>query len=304
MKRPPSHGPQEAPEAHWQPTVSVDPLSAIQSLYTPVEIEPSAFPFSFADQIVTLGSCFAEDIGRKLQVDHFALCANPFGILYNPLSISAALSTLRQGDSFELEDLHFAGGRWHSWCHHTCFSHTNRHEALQLINDHFEDGVASLARANKLFLTMGTAWLFEHQGQLVANCHGLGRDQFNRRLASVDEIVSALEAELTVLFAANPSLSVVLTVSPVRHLRDGLVENQISKATLILAAHKLALALPRLEYFPAFEIVIDELRDYRFYHADLVHLTATAVDYVYGRFVEKHLTNEALSLLATVHEIA
>ena len=302
--RPAPHGPQEAPEAHWQPPVTVDHERAVQSLFSAVDVEPSAFPFSYADQVFALGSCFAENIGKKLLHDHFSLCLNPYGILYNPLSIATALSRLRVGGSFKAEELFLARGRWHSWCHHTCFSRADNDEALQLINDRFEEGRDCLARSNKIVLTLGTAWVFEHRGRVVANCHGLGREHFSRRLLAVDEVVGALKEELEELFAFNKSLSLVLTVSPVRHLRDGLIENQQSKATLILAAHKLAQALPRLEYFPAFEIVVDELRDYRFYHPDLVHLSDTAIDYVYGRFVSAHLDHKALVLLSTVQEIA
>lgn len=248
-----------------------------------------------------LGSCFATNIGARLAAVKFRCDVNPYGVLYNPLSISAALRRIVSGESYGPGELFQYQGCWHSPMHHGDFSAPVREEALERINARLRQAHGELEGLDYLLLTWGTAWVYEDRatGQVVGNCHKRPETDFTRRRLSVAEVVQDYVSLLSGLFARNSRLRVVLTVSPIRHVRDGLHANQLSKSVLLLAAEQLQEAFPeKVYYFPAYELLVDELRDYRFYADDLAHPSAMAVDYVWERFTDWCIAAEAKPVMA------
>ena len=257
-------------------------------------------------RLMLLGSCFATHIGARLAEAGFRCDVNPYGVLYNPLSIDAALREMIAGKVYTLADLHLHQGLWHSPMHHGDFSSPSPEEALQRINARLRRAADELDGLDYLLLTWGTAWVYEDRrtGRVVGNCHKQPEKDFLRRRLSVDEIVLDVVSLLSGFLVRNGRLKVVLTVSPIRHVRDGLHANQLSKATLLLAAEQVEAAFPdRVFYFPAYELVLDELRDYRFYADDLVHPSELAVRYVWERFTQWCLDPEAVRLMADYEDI-
>ncbi len=253
------------------------------------------FPFQLHHQtpIVSIGSCFAEHIGARLERLKFPICRNPFGILYNPMSIGKGLQLLLEDYSFSEKDLVQHNGIWHSFQHHSQFSGLDKAEVLANIRATSTQASKVLHSSNRLILTFGTAYVYEHleQQEIVANCHKIPATKFQKRRLDIAEIVAAYRPLFQKLKTKNSEIEILLTVSPVRHIRDGIIENQRSKATLLLAIDALCEAFDFVHYFPAYEIVMDDLRDYRFYQADLLHPSEVAIDYVWEVF-EKSLFSE------------
>ena len=254
-------------------------------LYTTVDVEPSGFTLDCNTPVVSLGSCFADEMGRRLQEGGFDVELNPFGTLYNPASIADGLSRLMEGRPIDGSDLVRHDGLWHSWCHHGSFSRTDRDECLAVCNRRMAEARTALLKARLLMVTFGTAWVFEHGGRVVANCHKVPAAEFARRRMTVDEVVALWRPLLQRLQEFNPDLRVLFTVSPIRHMADTAHGNQLSKSVLLLSVDALG-----VDYFPAYEIVLDELRDYRFYASDLVHPSDLAADIVYERFQQCFMT--------------
>ena len=273
---------------------------------TTVELPADFSSVSHADQILLMGSCFAENMGNFLREGKFQVDMNPFGILYNPLSIGAAWKEIRNGKVYEESDLFFYKGLWHSSMHHGSFSAESPCLVLQHINDRLQQAHERVQRLDWLMLTFGTAYVYEQKdtGKVVANCHKLPEKQFTRRLLSVDEIVAEYQALIADLTALRPQARLLFTVSPIRHQRDGMHANQLSKATLLLAIDRLQQLFPgRVCYFPSYEIVLDELRDYRFYAEDMVHPSPLAVRYLWQRFSDACFSPETLRILEAVDDI-
>ena len=263
------------------------------NLTTPVIASRLPFTLDFASGIVSLGSCFADEIGARLQESDFLIDINPFGALYNPASIASALQRIIDDHPIGEEDLVQHEGLWHSWHHHGSFSRPTQEECLATCNNRIHQAHAALKEASLLMVTFGTAWVFEHKGMVVANCHKLPPQEFVRRRMTVEEIVALWSPLLQKLSTFNPQLTTLFTVSPIRHMADGAHGNQLSKATLLLAVDELLSSLTsHLSpcYFPAYEIVLDELRDYRFYGPDMTHPTPLAVDVVWERFQSATMT--------------
>lgn len=251
-------------------------------LNTPVPVPPMPFRIDFDCGIVSLGSCFSDEIGTRLKEGGFRIEANPFGTLYNPASIANALDRIIACREVTEADLVQHDGLWHSWHHHGSFSHPTINETLEACNTSLHRAHEALLSARLLMITFGTAWVFKLNGQgVVANCHKLPADNFVRRKMSVDEIVSLWQPLLKKLRTHNSELTTIFTVSPIRHMADGAHGNQLSKATLLLAVEQLASCG---HYFPSYEIILDELRDYRFFGPDMTHPSPLAVDIVYDRF--------------------
>lgn len=260
------------------------------NLHTEVHITPSSRPLRHHDRILMLGSCFAENIAVKLQNGGFRCTSNPFGVLYNPMSISACLNRLLSNEPFTEADLTEYGGLYHSMLHHGSFSAAAPRECLQRLNDALQIGHRALQEADVIIITWGTAWIYEMEGRIVANCHKMPASCFTRRRLTGEEIAEHYRQLL-----ALPQMQgkqIILTVSPIRHIKDGLHENQLSKATLLLAADQLTREAG-CTYFPSYEIQLDELRDYRFYADDMLHPSAVAVDYIWEQFARTQLSEEA-----------
>lgn len=246
----------------------------------------SPFRIDYGPPVLALGSCFAEHIGQRLIASKFPVHLNPFGILYNPLSILQAVKRLQIAAPVTPEELFLHQDLWHHFDFHSRFSHPDREEALAQMNASLESSGAALNRTNRVLFTWGTAFAYRHleQNQLVGNCHKLPGTVFERFRLQSDDFIPAYFELLSHWKAKNPDLQVLISVSPVRHLRDGLIENQRSKALLLLAAEQLTAGLDFVHYFPAYELVLDDLRDYRFYDRDQAHPNALAIDYVWEHF--------------------
>ena len=275
-------------------------------LQTFVEL-PSHIPFlSHEQKIMLIGSCFTEHLGRKLQEAKFQIDINPFGIQYNPLSISTALLEITEGKVYKDSDLFFYQGLWHSFMHHGDFSAATCDEVLSHINTSLQQAHDVFPELDWLLLTLGTARVYTHQAtnHIVSNCHKLPEKTFTRHLLTPEEIVNVYYPLLTDYFASFPRLKVMFTVSPVRHIRDGMHGNQLSKATLLLAIDRLVQLFPnRVFYFPSYEIVLDELRDYRFYADDLLHPSSFAVEYIWERFASVCFSEETKQVILAVENI-
>ena len=256
--------------------------------HTLVDIPVFGSQSGYSKKNMFLGSCFTENIGIRMAALKYNVDVNPFGILYNPVSVANGLHILLDKKVFTAEDLIKADGLWHSFFHHGRFSSPNINEVLQVINHRIEYSAEFLQTTDFLFITFGTAWIYKYKknGQTVSNCHKIPASEFERVRLSVDEIVQEFKELLGKLRKINPSLQVVFTVSPIRHWKDGAVENQRSKAVLLLAIDKLNNESEPgfCTYFPSYEIVMDELRDYRYYAPDMLHISEVAIDYIWEKF--------------------
>jgi len=264
------------------------------------------FSIGHQQQLLLVGSCFTEHIGTRLAAAKFPVAVNPFGIVYNPISIVRCLERLWVGDQpFAAADLFENQGLWHSWEHHSHFSQPAPTAMLNGLNAAYTASAEVLRRTDRLLLTFGTAdiFLLKNTRQVVANNHKMPAALLEQRRLRVEEIVQHVAAILQKIKAKQPDFQVILTVSPVRHLRGGAVENQRSKATLVLACEALGEQLPFATYFPAYELLLDDLRDYRFYAADMVHPNEVAVDYIWQYFVDTFFTSATQQLMARIEKI-
>lgn len=253
---------------------------------TEVEIPHSLSEINHNHSIITLGSCFAENIGKKMADVYFNVDINPFGVLYNPVSVKNSLEQLLQKKIFSENDLFAHRGLWHSFSHSSLFSDTTPEKCLDKINNRLFKSSEFLQKTDFLLITLGTTWVFEEQksGRVVSNCHKLPANRFERRRLTVEEIVTDYSYLITELNNKLPNLEFIFSVSPIRHWKDGAHENTLSKSTLLLAIDILRKKFNSVEYFPAFEIMMDELRDYRFYASDMLHPSDVAVHYIWKRF--------------------
>lgn len=274
--------------------------------YTQISM-PKGIPLlSYKEQIVLLGSCFAENIGRKLEESRFRTDMNPFGTLYNPASIAVAIRMLLHPERFEDCDLFLHEGVYHSFYHHSRFSSPQAVECLNAINQRLFSSSQIIREAKHLIVTLGTAYVYRltATGQIVSNCHKLPEKMFKREMLSVQEITEDWKNVLLALWEQNPDLKIIFTVSPIRHWKDGAHANQLSKATLLLAVDCLQKEYPeQIFYFPAYEIMMDELRDYRFYADDMLHPSVQAVEYIWERFRETLFSKEAQAIFKEWNEI-
>ena len=264
--------------------------------HTRTDIHPLIPSLRHSDKLLVIGSCFAEHIGTRLERMKFRIVTNPYGVLYNPLSIAEGLARLIDHRPFSEGELHeFPDGGWNTWLHHSKYSHPDKQTSLATINSHLKVASHRLAEADALIITLGTAWVYRlaDTNEIVGNCHKMPERRFVRQRLQVQEIVDALAKIICRTSEINPHVRVLLTVSPVRHLKDGLHGNQLSKATLQLAVDELCRMFPnQCYYFPAYEIVMDELRDYRFYAEDMAHPSPQAIEYVWERFIEFCIDDE------------
>jgi hypothetical protein len=272
---------------------------------TPVSCPTDYPPVSHGDKLMLIGSCFTENMGKYLSDAKFCCDINPYGILYNPASICTALNEIIDDKQYGEADLFYHDGRYNSLMHHGDFSESTADKTLEHINLRICQAHEMFPSLNYLMLTFGTAWIFIHRadGHIVGNCHKLPSTLFERRRLSVEEIVDNYTTLLRRLFNVNPTLRILFTVSPIRHLKDGAHGNQLSKATLMLAIARLQERFPSCIYFPAYEIMLDELRDYRFYADDMVHPSTVAVRYLCERFAETFFTAETRTIAEECEKI-
>ncbi len=245
--------------------------------------------------LLVIGSCFAEHIGRKLERQKFSTAVNPWGILYNPISIATNWNRALAGKTYSEEDVFYHDELWQSFNHHGSFATMDKESFLTHANAELQRASEILNKEDAvLVVTLGNAWVYEKDDQVVANCHKLPSNTFTKRLLTVNEIVNAYEP---LIAALRPTQRVIFTVSPVRYVKDGLHNSILSKSVMILAIDKLISDDKRLSYFPAYEIVMDELRDYRFFDEDFVHPNDQAIKWVWNKFIESYCTVECLAYM-------
>ena len=285
----------------------------------PIQIKSPEKKISYRDKILLIGSCFTEHIGNSLAELKFSTLQNPNGILFDPRSVCSSLLSYIENKKYQNEDLFLLNEIWNSWEHHSRFSKTDAAECLENINQSQRQAHNFLKDADWLIITLGSSFSYrltsefkkvsppngggDLEGTGVANCHRAPSQWFNKHLLSIDETISLLDDVYHRLKQFNPKLKTIFTISPVRHIRDGVIENNRSKARLIEAVHDLVNKFPGLYYFPAYELVIDVLRDYRFYDIDMVHPNYPATEFVMEKFKEGFIDEQSQELMEEIKKI-
>jgi GSCFA family len=278
-----------------------------RSEFTP---KPFSIKMKHTDKLLLVGSCFTEQIGKKLTAHKFDVLENPNGILFNPMSIAKAVLNYANRKLFTEDELFYYNELWASREHHTQFSNIEKADALKNINKSQQKAIDFIKTADWILLTLGSAFVYEWKDivakenyeNVAANCHKIPTDKFNRRITEPEEIKIVLQKMEAAVRAINPNVKFIYTISPVRHLREGFVENNRSKAALIQAVHSLTND-SNIFYFPAYELVIDDLRDYRFFAEDLAHPNYAATNYVWEKFVPTVIDDASLQLMEKINEI-
>lgn len=258
----------------------------------------------YQSNLLLLGSCFSENIGDKLRYFKFQSTQNPFGILFHPKAIENLITNAINKKAYSSDDLMYQNEVWHSFDAHSSLSSANESVLLSKINSAISLTSKKLEEASHILITLGTSWVYRfiETDTIVANCHKISQKKFLKELLTVAEITESLEAIIVLLKSVNKNVSITFTVSPVRHLKDGFIENTQSKSHLISAIHTI-INKQNVSYFPSYEIMMDELRDYRFYAEDMIHPNKTAVNYIWGKFVDTWFSEETNSTMKEIDEI-
>ncbi|KAB7528125.1 GSCFA domain-containing protein [Flagellimonas olearia] len=277
-------------------------------LQTIVPLQKAEYPIDYSSRILLLGSCFVENMGSKLDYFKFQQLQNPFGILFHPFALENLVERALSGKTYHLDEVFEQNGIWHCFDAHSDLNALSCEDLLNHLNQGLKETKSELENATHVIITLGTAWVYEHQllGKTVANCHKVPQKEFVKKLLSTEEIRSSLDRLVNWVQQANPKVNIIFTVSPVRHLKDGFVENQQSKAHLITSLHSVLLSRAQsrgMFYFPAYEIMMDELRDYRFYGKDLVHPNELAVEYIWEKFKSVWISPDCYSVMEEVDSV-
>ncbi len=280
----------------------------MQTFRTELKPQKAAFDIDYQCFTLGIGSCFIENIGAMLDARQLRFFENPFGIVYNPLSIAQQLAAISEEDTaffFTEKDLLQQNGLWASLQHHGKFSSENQDLVLKNINDSLATARLFFKKTNRILLTFGTSNVFvwKETGEVVANCHKIFPQYFEQKRLSVEEIVAAFTPIFEKIFSQNIDCQTILTVSPIRHIREGLVENNRSKAVLLMACDVLSKLFEQVHYFPAYELVMDDLRDYRFYERDMIHPNSTAIEYIWQFFADTYFDKNTKSIIQEVEKI-
>lgn len=273
-------------------------------LLTQIPLKPQQHnQIDYNSKLLLLGSCFSENIGEKFSYFKFQSAVNPFGILFQPLAIENLITNAINEKVYTEKDIFFQNEQWHCFEAHSQLSSALKDELLQNLNDQITATNQQINEATHIIITLGTSWVYRdiETDTIVANCHKVPQKRFLKELLSVDAITESLQAIIALVKSVNPEVSFLFTVSPVRHIKDGFVENTQSKAHLIAAIHNVVKSRNSLYYFPSYEIMMDELRDYRFYNVDMLHPNEVAIDYIWEKFKTVWFSVEALE---TLDEIA
>lgn len=260
---------------------------------------------NYNSKLLLLGSCFSENIGNKLSYYKFQTQQNPFGILFHPKAIETFITKVINEEKYTESDVFFHNERWHCFDAHSVVSSTSKEELLNTLNTNINSTYQHLKNTSHIIITLGTAWVYREiaTDTLVANCHKIPQKKFLKELLTVEEVSESLEAINSLIKSINPETTIIYTVSPVRHIKDGFIENQRSKAHLLSAIHQVVESRNNTHYFPSYEIMMDELRDYRFYAEDMIHPNQTAIDYIWEKFSEVWFSEETLETMKEVKTI-
>jgi hypothetical protein len=273
------------------------------SFRTEILKQKAEITISHKDNIMLMGSCFAESIGEKLTKYKFNTDVNPFGILFNPVSIAQSLSILTDTSLFTKSDLHFYNNEWFTFFHHGKFSHPDKEQFLKTINEKLVESRTFLKNTHFLILTLGSTVTYSYNGNIVANCHKIPQKEFEKQMLDIQNIVSNLMNSIEKIKAINKNIQLIFTVSPVRYIRNDMTENSLSKARLLVAVHELIRCVENSYYFPAFEMMIDDLRDYRFYNEDMIHPSPLAIDYIWENFSYTFFDEQTLNINKTIKDL-
>lgn len=278
---------------------------AYMEFRTLVNVKPFAKKMTYDSKVVSLGSCFSTEMGNRLLDRKYDVLLNPLGIAFNPMSIAMQIEKSLDLDFFKEDDFFCRDGIWRSFLLHSDFS-GDLQKTIQIANNAIHDANEYLRKTDFLLLTFGSAFVYRHKEKnfVVANCHKEDADVFKRELVTVDEITSVYNRLIDRIINVNPNVCIVMTVSPIRHLRDGLDENCLSKATLRLAVNSLVKRYAgNVVYFPSYEIMMDDLRDYRFYAEDMTHPSSVAVDYIFEKFSDAVMSADQIAVMRRVEKI-
>lgn len=272
--------------------------------FTPIPIAKSNHTIGYDSKVVSLGSCFAVNMAEKLDHFQFRQTVNPFGILFHPVAIEQLIGHAENKKVFSESDVFFHNEHWHCFDAHSDLSDADQRALIGKLNSAVQSAHDELTEATHIIITYGTAWAyrFKTSQHLVANCHKIPQPQFDKELLSVAQIEQSIQNTIQALRRLNPTVDIIFTISPVRHIKDGFVQNQRSKSNLIAALHTVLENEPA-DYFPSYEIMMDELRDYRFYANDMLHPSQMAVDYIWERFSQTHISESALPIMEQVDGI-
>lgn len=273
---------------------------------TTIPISKSSNPIHYDSRIISFGSCFAQNIGEKFSYFKFQNIVNPFGIIFNPVSIENLISRAVNNQEFSENDIFFQNDLWHCFEVHSELSHSEKTIFLDRLNQILSDFHLQIFKSTHFQITYGTSWVYRNKSSnsIVANCHKVPQSQFEKEILSVATIEKSIRNTIYLIQKVNPNCHFIFTISPVRHIKDGFIENQRSKAHLISALHNfVTLSLSKCNYFPSYEIMMDELRDYRFYAEDMLHPSQTAIDYIWKRFSENYISEENFTTLEEVCSI-
>nr|WP_298791786.1 GSCFA domain-containing protein [uncultured Allomuricauda sp.] len=275
-------------------------------LQTTIPISKGKHPIDYDSRVLLLGSCFVENIGEKLGYYKFQVEQNTFGILFNPMAIENLVQRALASESYHKDEVFQHEGIWNCFDAHSDLSATSEQKLLDNLNHGLEKTTNELRSATHIIITLGTAWIYRHNStqKPVANCHKVPQKEFSKELLSVDAVQSSLKHMTASIAAVNPKANIIFTISPIRHLKDGFMENQRSKAHLISAVHEtISENQTSTAYFPSYEIMLDELRDYRFYGKDMVHPNELAVDYIWERFKSTWISPESYAVMDEVEVV-
>ena len=273
---------------------------------TKIPIQKYEHAITYDSKIMLLGSCFAENMGKKFEYFKFHSTTNPFGIIFNPVSLAKMVERCVQKNYFTEDDIFYHNEIWHCFEVHSELSNPDKDVFLNSLNEIIDLTHTQLNDSTHIIITLGTSWVYRNieTKQIVANCHKVPQKQFNKELISPEIIAQSIESILFTISVLNPNCKCIFTVSPVRHLKDGFSENTLSKAHLIVALHKTITHHPLpITYFPSYEIMMDELRDYRFYAEDLLHPNPTAIDYIWIQFQENYISESVFGLMNEICEV-
>jgi len=272
---------------------------------THIPIKKNQSQIDYSSKIILFGSCFTKNIGDKLEYFKFQSTTNPFGILFHPLAIEHLISNSINKKEYTQKDIFFLNERWHTYDAHSDLSDVSMEKLLSNLNSTIDFTSEDLQQATHVIITLGTAWVYRliESDRIVANCHKVPQKKFLKELLTSDEISESLSAIVSLVRDYNKNMDIIFTVSPVRHLKDGFVENSLSKANLISGIHEIVEPRNQLHYFPSYEIMIDDLRDYRFYKKDMLHPNDTAVDYIWENFKKTWINENAFNFMREIDSI-
>ena len=272
---------------------------------TKIHLEKYNHPIDYNSSIMLLGSCFAENMGEKFEYFKFRNVVNPFGIIFNAVSIEKLIHRVVNKIVFTEKDIFFHNDLWHCFEVHSQLSNPNKEEFLSNLNAILELMNQQITSLTHCIITLGTSWVYRNNdsNEIVANCHKVPQKEFTKELVSIEENVKCIQNIISLVHSLNPDCNFIFTVSPVRHIKDGFVENNVSKAHLISAIHTINHQPSTINYFPSYEIMMDELRDYRFYAEDMLHPSQTAIDYIWIKFFENYINQKEFGTMNQVCEI-